>query len=129
MATHQTTSTRHTKTLARLMLSPAVALLLAWMLIPLCMTIYFSFRRYLLLRPEATGWVGFDNYEFFLTDPLFEAAIFNTLYLVSGVLAMTVIFGVPLALLLNQRFFGRGIVRLLAIAPFFIMPTVSALVW
>ena len=49
--------------------------------------------------------------------------------LVGGVLAITVIGGVLLALLLDQPFWGRGIVRVLVIAPFFIMPTVSALVW
>ena len=49
--------------------------------------------------------------------------------LVVGVLAITVIGGVLLALLLDQPFWGRGIVRVLVIAPFFIMPTVSALVW
>ena len=46
-----------------------------------------------------------------------------------GVLLVTVIGGVFLALLLDQPFFGQGIVRILVIAPFFVMPTVSALVW
>jgi sorbitol/mannitol transport system permease protein len=49
--------------------------------------------------------------------------------LVAGVLLITVIGGIFLALLLDQPFFGQGIVRLLVIAPFLVMPTVSALVW
>ena len=46
-----------------------------------------------------------------------------------GVLAITVTLGVLLAILLNQPMWGQGIVRILVIAPFFVMPTVSALVW
>jgi len=48
---------------------------------------------------------------------------------VGGVLIITVIGGTLLALLLNQPIFGQGIVRVLVIAPFFVMPTVSALIW
>jgi sorbitol/mannitol transport system permease protein len=45
------------------------------------------------------------------------------------VLAVTVALGTLLAVLFNQQFPGRGVARLLVIAPFFVMPTVSALVW
>ncbi len=46
-----------------------------------------------------------------------------------GVLVITIVGGTALALLLDQPFWGQGIVRILVIAPFFVMPTVSALVW
>ncbi len=121
-------ATQHTQTAARLMMSPAVILLLAWMIVPLAMTIYFSFLRYNLLSP-GTEFIGFFNYSFFLSDPVFFEALGNTLQLVGGVLLITVVGGTFLALLLDQPMFGQGIVRLLVIAPFFIMPTVSALVW
>ena len=42
---------------------------------------------------------------------------------------ITVVLGIFLAILLDQPFWGQGIVRILVIAPFFVMPTVSALVW
>ncbi|MEM8868869.1 MAG: sugar ABC transporter permease [Pseudomonadota bacterium] len=122
-------STQQSRASARYMIAPATVLLLAWMLVPLCMTLYYSFRRYRLLTPERTGWVGFRNYESFLTNPAFIDAFFNTLILVVGVLVITVVLGVLLALLLDQPMFGQGIVRVLVIAPFFVMPTVSALVW
>jgi sorbitol/mannitol transport system permease protein len=99
------------------------------MLIPLLMTLYFSFQRYNLLYPERSGFVGWQNYYYFVTDPAFSAAISNTLVLVLGVLFITTVGGVLLALLLDQPFWGQGIVRVLVIAPFFVMPTVSALVW
>jgi sorbitol/mannitol transport system permease protein len=111
------------------MMAPAVLLLLGWMLIPLSMTIYFSFLRYNLLMPGMEEWIGFLNYRFFFTDPAFVAALTNTLLLVGGVLLITTIGGTALALLLDQPVFGQGIVRILVIAPFFVMPTVSALVW
>lgn len=122
-------ATLHTKAAARAMMSPAVILLLVWMAVPLAMTLYFSFLRYNLLMPGMEEWTGFLNYEFFLTDPAFPIALANTLTLVGGVLLITVVGGVFLAILLDQPFWGQGIVRLLAIAPFFVMPTVSALVW
>ena len=122
-------ATTHTRNAARLMMAPSVILLLLWMIVPLSMTVYFSFLRYNLLMPGTESFAGFMNYRFFLTDPAFFQAIGNTLILVGGVLFATVVGGIALALLLDQPIFSQGIVRILVIAPFFVMPTVSALVW
>jgi sorbitol/mannitol transport system permease protein len=122
-------ATHHSRAAARLMISPAVLLLLGWMLIPLGMTLYFSFLRYNLLMPGNEQWTGFTNYYFFLTAPTFLDAIGNTLFLVVGVLLITIVGGVLLALLLNQPMWGQGLFRVMVIAPFFVMPTVSALIW
>ena len=122
-------ATGHSRVAARFMISPAVLLLLGWMIVPLSMTIYFSLLNYNLLMPGMEEWIGLGNYEFFLTDPAFFAALGNTLLLVGGVLLITIIGGTGLALLLDQPIWGQGIVRILVIAPFFVMPTVSALVW
>jgi len=111
------------------MMAPSVILLLLWSLIPLAMTIYFSLLNYNLLSPGMETFVGFLNYKYFLTDPAFIAALINTLLLVLGVLLITVVGGIAFALLLNQDIYGQGIVRILVIAPFFVMPTVAALVW
>jgi sorbitol/mannitol transport system permease protein len=111
------------------MIAPAVILLLGWMLVPLLMTLYFSFKRYLPLRGGDLGWIGFDNYVRFVTSSAFWPSVQATLIIVGGVLLITVVFGVLLAMLLDQPMWGQGIVRILVIAPFFVMPTVSALVW
>jgi sorbitol/mannitol transport system permease protein len=111
------------------MIAPSVILLFVWMAIPLAMTLYFSFQHYNLLEPGTEAWVGFLNYSYFLTDPAFVDALVNTLLLVGGSLLITVGGGLLLALLLDEPFYGRNIVRLLVIAPFFVMPTVAALVW
>ena len=122
-------ATRQTRTLARFMMAPSVIVLFVWMIVPLVLTLFYSFQRYNLQHPERAGFVWFRNYYFFLTDPAFLQAISNTLILVVGVLVITVVGGILLALLLDQPIWGQGIVRLLVIAPFFVMPTVSALVW
>ncbi|AUX77274.1 carbohydrate ABC transporter permease [Sinorhizobium fredii] len=122
-------ATLHTRSAARLMIAPSVLLLLAWMIVPLALTIYFSLLRYNLLMPGMEEFAGLTNYTYFLTDPAFFQAVFNTLAIVLGVLFITVVGGIALALLLDQPMFGQGIVRILVIAPFLIMPTVAALVW
>ncbi|MDU3044337.1 sugar ABC transporter permease, partial [Bradyrhizobium sp.] len=81
------------------------------------------------LDPGSESFVGFENFEYFLTDPAFLASLQNTLVLVGSVLLLTIGLGIPLALLLDQPVIGRNIIRLMVIAPFFVMPTVSALVW
>jgi sorbitol/mannitol transport system permease protein len=111
------------------MISPAVLLLLGWMLVPLSMTVYFSFLYYNLLQPGATPYAGWDNYYWFITDPSFQDAIYNTLTLVGGVLCITTLGGLATAILLDKPMFAKGLIRIMVIAPFFVMPTVSALVW
>lgn len=122
-------ATTQSRTLAKIMLFPSVTLLLAWMIVPLCMTLYFSFLDYNLLMPGDNEFIGFLNYEFFLTDPAFVESFFNTLMLVGGVLVITICGGIGLAVLLDQAIWGRNYVRIMVLAPFFVMPTVSALVW
>jgi len=113
----------------RLLMTPAVATLFLWMIVPLVMTIYFSVIRYNLMQPDQTGFVGLANYEFFVTDPSFTVSVVNTLLLLGSVIVITVLGGIALALLIDEPFPGRGLVRLLLIAPFFVMPTVNALLW
>ncbi len=122
-------STQASRTAARFMISPSVLLLLGWMLVPLCMTLYFSTLRYNLIVPSGNPFVGWENYYWFVTDPSFKAAMFNTLLLVGGVLCITVVGGILFALLLDQPMWGQGLIRIMVISPFFVMPTVSGLVW
>ena len=122
-------ATQHSRSAARFMMAPAVILLLGWMLVPLVMTLYFSFKKYLPLRGGDLGWVGIENYVRFVTSSSFWPSVYTTLIIVGGVLAITICLGIVLALLLDQPMWGQGIVRILVIAPFFVMPTVSALVW
>ncbi|MEM1342469.1 MAG: sugar ABC transporter permease, partial [Pseudomonadota bacterium] len=122
-------ATQHSRTAARMMMAPAVFLLLVWMLVPLAMTLWFSTRQFLPLRGGDLGFVGLDNFSRFVSSNSFWPAVSTTLIIVGGVLAVSIILGTLLALLLDQPIWGQGVVRILVIAPFFVMPTVSALVW
>ena len=117
------------RTLPRLLMTPAIGTLFLWMIVPLVMSIYFSVIRYNLLQPEQTGFIGLENWEFFVTDPSFVTATVNTLLLVGSVVLITVVLGTLIALLTDAPFPGRNLVRILLISPFFIMPTVNALLW
>ena len=117
------------RTLPRLLMTPAIGTLFLWMIVPLVMSIYFSVIRYNLLQPEQTGFIGLENWEFFVTDPSFVTATVNTLLLVGSVVLITVVLGTLIALLTDAPFPGRNLVRILLISPFFIMPTVKALLW
>ena len=126
-------ATKASRSAARIMMAPAVVLLLGWMLVPLILTLWFSFTKYLPLRGDSIDrgleWVGFANYSRFISSSSFWPSVQTTLVMVGGVLLITVVLGILLAMLLDQPIWGQGVVRILVIAPFFVMPTVSALVW
>ncbi len=103
--------------------------LLAWMIVPLVMTLWFSFQHYNLIDPTTTGFAGIDNYEFLVTDPDFWVSLRTRWCWLASVLVITVGLGTLLAVLFDQPFPGRNVARVLAISPFFVMPTVSALMW
>ena len=109
-------------------MAPTVGLLIVWMIVPLVLTLWYSFQGYNLLSPPR-GFIGFDNYTYLLTDPDLPQVVANTLELVGLALAVTICGGLILALVYDHPFPGRGMARLLVIAPFFVMPTVSALIW
>jgi sorbitol/mannitol transport system permease protein len=111
------------------LLGPSVGLLLVWCIVPLAMTVWFSFRRYLLQNPLIHGFAGISNYKYLLVDPALYSALWVTVVLVVEVLVISVGLGAVLAALFESKFPGRGIARVLMISPFFVMPTVSALIW
>jgi sorbitol/mannitol transport system permease protein len=91
--------------------------LVVWAFVPLAVTLWFSLLHYNLLDP-ITRFVGFNNYSFLLTDPSLLDALWNTLALVVGVLAASIVFGCLFAVLFDQEFHGRSVARLLVIMPF-----------
>ena len=82
------------------LVSPSVALLLLWMIVPLGMTLYFSVIRYNLLYPGENQFVGLENFSYFLSDSGFVPGATNTLLLVGSVLLISVVFGVLISCLL-----------------------------
>ncbi|MCL4168639.1 UNVERIFIED_CONTAM: hypothetical protein GTU68_054841 [Idotea baltica] len=99
------------------------------MIVPLVATIYYSLFRYNIQRPDTFEFWGAKNYYYFLTDPAFITSLLNTFILVGGVIAISIVGGILLGILMNKEFYGRGIARLMVIGPFFVMPSVAALIW
>ena len=110
-------------------LLPALVFTIVITQIPFVLTLIFSFRNYNTNRPDRYGWAGFANYKKVFTDPTILKDIVNTVILVVGVVGTSLILGLGIALLLNQKFWGRGAVRTMMIAPFLVVPTAAALFW
>jgi polyol transport system permease protein len=110
-------------------LLPALVFTIIITQIPFVLTVILSFRNYNTNRPDRYGWAGFNNYKKVFTDPTILKDIFNTVILVVGVVGISLILGLGIALLLNHAFWGRGAVRTMMIAPFLIVPTAAALFW
>ena len=87
----------------------------------------FLFQKYLPLRGGDLGWVGFDNYTRFVSSILFGHDWYNTSYSWWCFVYYSDL-GILFSLLLNQPFWGQGIVNYVY-CPIFVMPTVSGLVW
>src|SRR3984893_17931896 len=115
--------------LLRLLEVPAVGALFLWMIVPLGLTVFYSFIRYSLLNPDISGFAGLENYQYLIEDEAFWPSIINTVILVGSVLIIPIVLGTLLAVLYDRDFFGKNVATLLVIAPFFVMPTVSALIW
>ena len=111
------------------MLAPSVGLLLVFSLVPLAATVYFSLLRYNLLNPAIHGFAGFKNYYYLFRDPALYKSLLISVLMVGEVLIVTIGCAAVLASLFQKQFPGRSIARVLVISPFFVMPTVSALIW
>jgi len=110
-------------------LLPALIFAIIVTQVPFLVTIYFSTLSWNALRPGSKKFVWFDNYITVLTDDRLRSALFNTVLLTAGAVIFSMILGLGLAILLDRKFFGRGIVRTMLITPFLIMPVAAALLW
>ena len=102
-------------------------LLTAW---PLLRTIWLSFTDAALIGSgETPAWIGLENYLYALSDPDFRASIWRTLYFTLVSVTFEGIIGVLVALLLNQKFIGRNVLRVLVILPWALPTIVNAMMW
>lgn len=102
-------------------------LLTAW---PLLRTIWLSFTDAALIGSgETPAWIGLENYLYALSDPDFRASIWRTLYFTLASVTVEGIIGVLVALLLNQKFIGRNVLRVLVILPWALPTIVNAMMW
>ncbi|WP_442796840.1 carbohydrate ABC transporter permease [Pantoea vagans] len=102
-------------------------LLTAW---PLLRTIWLSFTDAALIGSgETPAWIGLENYLYALSDPDFRASVWRTLYFTLVSVTFEGVIGVLVALLLNQKFVGRNILRVLVILPWALPTIVNAMMW
>lgn len=97
--------------------------------VPFVITVFYSFQSWNLVRPGSERWVGLANYANVFTDNAFRSALFTEIEMTVLAVAFAMALGVPLAVLLDRKFPGRGVARTLLISPFLIMPTVAGLLW
>ena len=97
--------------------------------IPFLFTLYYSTQSWNLVRPGSREFNGLNNYVDVFKDSQFREVALNTVIMIAGTVIISVFLGLLLALLLDRKFFGRGIVRTLLITPFLITPVAGALIW
>jgi sorbitol/mannitol transport system permease protein len=110
-------------------LLPALIFAIVVTQVPFLVTLYLSTLSWNALRPGSRSFVGLDNYGTVLSDGRLRAALVNTVVLTASSVIVSVVLGLGLAILLDRRFPGRGIVRTLLITPFLVMPMAAALLW
>ncbi|WP_261147489.1 carbohydrate ABC transporter permease [Serratia proteamaculans] len=115
---------------AWVLLAPMLLMMLLLTAWPLCRTLWLSFTDAALVGNDITpAWVGADNFIYALTDPDFQAALWRTLYFTLVSVAFEGMIGVLVALLLNQKFHGRNVLRVLVILPWALPTIVNATMW
>ncbi|HET6500934.1 MAG TPA: sugar ABC transporter permease [Amycolatopsis sp.] len=110
-------------------LLPALIFTIVVTQIPFLVTVFYSFQSWNLVRPGSQHFVGLQNYIDVFADSQFRTAMLNTVVLTVVCVLVALLLGLGLAVLLDRKFTGRGVVRTLLITPFLILPAAGALLW
>ena len=128
MSAQRASARRREAWLPYLLLAPGL-LLLVGMLYPFFLGAYYSLTSYFLQYPHLFRFVWFDNYGKLLQDPLFGTSLKFTIGYATVAVAVQVILGLGVALLLNSRIPGRGVLRATMLMPLMMPPVITALMW
>ena len=115
--------------LRRLPLLPALIYTIVVTQIPFVVTLWYSFQSYFWNSPAPAHFTGLSNYRTVFTNAAFRSAVLRTVIMTASAVIVAMILGIAFAVLLDRKFFGRGVVRTLIITPFLVMPAAAALVW
>ncbi|ONK10283.1 sugar ABC transporter permease [Streptomyces sp. MP131-18] len=110
-------------------LLPALIFLVVVTQLPFAATLVISLWDWNALYPDDRAFTGFGNYEAVLRDADLRQAVLTTAVLTATVVLVSLVLGLGLALLLDRRFRGRGLVRTMTITPFLLVPVAAALLW
>ena len=108
--------------------TPAVVVYVIFVLVPIGFALYYSLYRWRGIGPP-TEFVGLRNYKLAFTDPIFLDALKNNLTIVVGSLLIQGPLALAVALLLNRRFRGRAVFRLLAFVPYVLAEVTVGVAW
>ena len=110
-------------------IGPAVIYLIIFMIIPVVQGIQLSFTKTPLVRPDGGTGVGLDNYSRLLSSPQFYNSLGATILYTAATVIFAVAIGAGSALLLNQAFKGRTIVRAIITLPWAVPTVATALIF
>lgn len=110
------------------LLAPSLLLIFGLTVYPLLYALWISLHRYSLLFP-AHPFIGLANYRRVIDQPLFWDSVWVTLYFAVASLVIQIPLGIGIALLLNEPFRGRGLLRAAVLIPWAIPTTVNAVMW
>jgi len=110
-----------------LMLAPYVLGIVALVLIPFLVTIVMAFADYDLVR--APSWVGLDNFVELADDPIFRAALGNSILFAAIAVPLRLLIALGLALLLHRRAAAVGTARTAAMLPYAVPEVAYGLLW
>ncbi|MEV1332995.1 sugar ABC transporter permease [Micromonospora costi] len=108
--------------------TPAVIVYVMFVLVPMGFAVYYSLFRWRGVGPP-TDFVGFDNYVLAFQDPIFLDALRNNAIIVVGSLVVQGPIALAVALLLNRRFRGRAVFRLLVFVPYVLAEVTVGIMW
>lgn len=116
--------------LAWLLIVPSFVVVFALILVPIVRALWMSLHRIDLKRPAlGQPFIGLENYVDIFQDPYFWASIGRTLYFMGVSIVLELVFGIAIAILLNQRFHGRWLLRALVLIPWALPITIDAIMW
>jgi sorbitol/mannitol transport system permease protein len=110
-------------------LLPALIFTIVVTQLPFVVTLVTSFMNWNAYYPKERGFAGVTNFRRVLTNVSTRHAILTTIVLTATVVLVSLLLGMGIALLLDRKFFGRGAVRTMLIAPFLVVPVAAALLW
>ncbi len=111
----------------RLLFVPTIGLLLLLAIVPLIFSLGVSLFNYSIGSKPI--WVGLGNYINMFTDPQFWLATKVTVQFTVVAVSIEVVLGILLGFVMNQRFTGMGIIRLIVFLPMMLAPLVVGLFW
>lgn len=114
-----------------LMAAPALVILAVLGVYPMLETLRLSFLDYDLFRIRFAGapFIGLDNFATILSKPAFIQTMGNTLILAFIVTSSIIVLGLAIAPVLNRKFFGNGLLRGIALMPWFVPGIVASAIW